>query len=178
MANASQVPRIARHGGRRRIYLGSDRVSPEDVRATLEMEPVEFPVVSLRAFKRRLAKWRRDWSRKHERPLRDLATVFRRPDRVVALKQMGGVLTCSFFLFDKACNEFIEFKALAVCNGLSLAQVEWIDLTSEAETWAERQLSGRIIKSDGLIVLARPEATTSQRRRTIGYRNVASKGRD
>lgn len=178
MAKAPQVPRIARHGGRRRIYLGSDRVSPADARATLETEPAELPVVSLRALKRLLAKWRRDWSRKRERPLRDLATVFRRADRVVALKQLGHTLTRSFFLFDKACDEFIEFKSLAVFRGLSLALVEWIDLTPEAEIWAERHLSGRIIKSDGLIVLARPKAATSQHRRRIGYRNLASTGRD
>jgi len=54
--------------------------------------------------------------------------------------------------WDRATGEFLIFKGrLSQLNKMGEAGVDTIDVTPAAEDWARSQLSGRLLRSNGVI---------------------------
>jgi len=130
---------------------GYQRVSMEDLRATLALPP-EIPT-GLAAMRRKIANWKRKATKK-KRPATGFEEILESPHRFVELLQEDDLISRPLIIFDKSCDEFFELKAAGVrkYNLMSLAGLEWLTVTREAEDWARSRRSGRRVRRDGRIL--------------------------
>ena len=67
---------------------------------------------------------------------------------------MEGIVEKPVIVFDKATGEFFEVKVRGpkLLNRFTMAGVEWVLVTPEAEDWARSRVSGRAITGSGKII--------------------------
>lgn len=144
------MKRADKKRARKRIRRHRDEVTPEDVAATLELPP-EIAWDQERLEKER-ARWVGQLGGARTRRLTSLSEIMECPQRVLRLVPEEHVHVQAPMFWDRATGEFLIFKGrLSQLNKMGEAGVDTIDVTPAAEDWARSQLSGRLLRSNGVI---------------------------